>query len=195
MLKRSRGWLAPAAAMLAIASIAALAALPAPEIMSLDRTALNVFVQPGVMAWWLILAGPCQFAPTTLAGYAAIVAANAACWCLGLWFVIALARETVTRSWYLIAAPGLTVASLAIVAMRESNRMVPSIVRNPLVAFVGPGVAVWWSAMGNLFQGSPSSRGGMLFAAVANAGFWLMAFRLLVAALGFLRRKLRNPRA
>jgi hypothetical protein len=56
-----------AAAMMAIATTSALAALPAPDIMSVHRTALNVIVQPGVIIWWLLLAGPYQFFPTTVA--------------------------------------------------------------------------------------------------------------------------------
>jgi hypothetical protein len=183
-----------AAGVVAVASTVALAILPPPDIMSIHRTTLNVFVQPGVVIWWPVMAGPYQFAPATLAGYTAIVVANTACWCLGLWFVVAVARGAVTRLWYVMAAPVLAVASLAIVVMRESNKMVPSIVRDPLIKFVEPGVAVWWLGLGKLFQASPSSPGGMAFAAIANALFWLLAFWLLLVAVKFVRMKLRPPR-
>ena len=183
-----------AALGLAITSAAAVVFLTAEEIMSLHRTVLNVFVQPGVVIWWLLLAGPYQFAPTNLTGYAAIVVANTGCWFLALWFGVALARGSVTRWWYITAAPVLTVASLAIVAMRDSNPMVPSIVRDPLVHFVEPGVTVWWFGVGTLFQPSPSALSGMAFTAVANAAIWLLTFWLLVIASGFLRRKVLKPR-
>ena len=187
-IHRQRGW-ALAVVVLVIASTVALARLPAPEIMSIQRKPLNVFVQPGVVVWWLLLAGPYQFAPRTLAGSAVVVAANTACYSLGIWLAVALVRGSVTRLWYFIAAPVLTVASAAIVFMRESSHMIPSIVRDPLVHFVDPGVAVWWFLFGNIFQSSPYSRGGMAFAALANAGFWLFAFWLLVVFLGFLRQR------
>jgi len=181
------------ALVMAIASSATLALLPAPDIMAIHRTALTVFVQPGVIVWWLALAGPYQFAPTTLAGYAAIVVANTGCWLLTLWFMFKVASGAVPRRWYAIAAPVLTVASLAIMAMRESSRMVPSVVRDPLVKFVEPGVAVWWLAFGNLFQGSPSSRTGMAIAALANSAFWSFMLWLLVVAVRFVRRKVSQP--
>lgn len=193
MFAKKGSWWA-LAVVLAIASAVALARLPAPEIMSIQRKPLNVFVQPGVIVWWLLLAGPYQFAPRTLAGFAAVVAANTGCYTLGIWFAVALVRGSVTRLWYFIAAPVLTVASVAIVVMRESSRMIPSIVRDPLVNFVDPGVTVWWFLLGNIFQSSPSSPAGMAFAALANAAFWLFTFWLLVVFLGFLRQKFHQPR-
>jgi len=190
MFKEKERWLAMAAVVLAIASTVAL--LSGPEIMSLHRTALNVFIQPGVIVWWIILAGPYQFSPTTLTGYAAIVVANTGCWLLALRFVVALARGSVTRLWYVIATPVLTVTSLAIVIMRESTRMIPSIVRDPLANFVDPGVTVWWLAMGTIFRSFPSSPGEMAFAALANTAFWLFAFWLLVVAARFLHRRCKR---
>ena len=181
------------AVVLALASTVALAVLPAMDIMAIHRTALNVFVQPGVVIWWLLMAGPYQFSPETLAGYATIVIANAGCWCLGLWFVAAVARGAVTRLWYLILAPGLAAASLAIVVMRESNRMIPSVVRDPLANFVDPGVTAWWLILGNLFQSSPSSPAGMAFAALANTLLWLSALRMVEVVAGFVRRKIQKP--
>ena len=195
MIQKHQRWFALAAVVVAVATTVALAVLPGPDIMSIQRTPLNVFVQPGVIIWWLVLAGPYQFAPTTLPGYAAIVVANTGCWLLAMWFLFNVETGAVTRRWFAIAAPVLTVTSLAIVVMRESNRMGPSVVRDPLSRFVDPGVTVWWLALGNLFQGSPSSRSGMAFAALANATFWLFIFWLLVAAVGFVRRKVSKFRS
>jgi hypothetical protein len=194
MVQMSGRWrfLAGAAVVLACTSTVALAVLPAPDIMAIHRTALNVFVQPGVVLWWLLLAGPYQFAPTTLAGYSAIVIANTGCWCLGLWCVAAVARGAVTRLGYLLLTPGLAVASLAIMVMRGSSRMIPSVVRDPLANFVDPGVTAWWLILGNLFQSFPSSLAGMAFAALANTLLWLLALRMLVAVSGFVRRKIRK---
>jgi hypothetical protein len=195
MFQMTRRWLALVALVIAIASSVALAMLQGPDIMSLHRTALNVFIQPGVIVWWLVLAGPYQFAPMTLTGYAAIVVANTGCWLLAMGFGVALARGSVTRLWYTIAAPVLTLASFAIVVMRASSRMVPSIVRDPLANFVDPGVTIWWFALGNIFSSFPSSPVGMALAALANAAFWLFVFWLLVVALRFVRRKAAKPRS
>lgn len=195
MIQKVQKRSALAALVLVIATTVALAVLPANEIMALRRTALNVFVQPGVIVWWLVMAGPNQFSPTTYAGYEAIVVANTGCWLQAMWFMFNVASGAVTRRWYAIAAPVLTMASLAIVVMRESNKMIPSVVRDPLSRFVDPGVTVWWLVLGNLFQGSPSSRSGMAFAALANAGFWTFVFWVLVVAVGFVRRKVSKPRS
>jgi len=195
MIHKNQKGFALVALVVATASSVALAMLPAPGIMSLHWTTLNVFVQPGVIIWWLALAGPYRFAPTTLVGYAAIVVANTGCWFLALWFMVSLARGAVTRRWCIIAVPVLTVTSLAIVVLRESNRMVPSVVRDPLLNFVDPGVTIWWLALGNLFQGSPSSRSGMAFAALANAAFWSFMLWLLVVAVRFVGRKVSQPRS
>jgi len=184
----------PTAAVLAAVSAVALAALPAEAVMSIHRTALNTFIQPGVMVWWLLLAGPYQFAPASLAGYAMIVAANTTCWCLALALAAALARGAVTRVWYLVAGPLLVLASLAILVLRASNAMVPSIVLDPLARFVVPGVTAWWLTLGALFQTYPSSPIGVVFAGLCNALFWFGAFRLLVAGVAFLRRKLGRPK-
>jgi hypothetical protein len=193
MSPKTQRWFALGVVAMAVANSVALAVLPAPGILAIHRTALNVFVQPGVIVSWLALAGPYQFSPATFAGYAANVVANICCWLLALWFMFKLANGAVTRRWYSVAAPVMAVASLAIMVMRESNRMVPSVVRDPLVKFVEPGVAVWWLAFGNMFQGSPSSRSGMALAALANSAFWLFIIWFLVAAVKFIRRKVSRP--
>ena len=56
----------------------------------------------------------------------------------------------------------------------------PSIVRAPLSDFVQPGVTVWWFVLGGPFRTGPTSPGGIVFAAFANAALWLLC--LWVAA-------------
>jgi len=159
MIQKVQKRSALAALVLVIATTVALAVLPANEIMALRRTALNVFVQPGVIVWWLVMAGPNQFSPTTYAGYEAIVVANTGCWLQAMWFMFNVASGAVTRRWYAIAAPVLTMASLAIVVMRESNKMIPSVWPSPPSPTPGSGRSSSgssWSPWGSCAGRSPS---------------------------------------
>lgn len=88
-----RRWWLLAAAVLAIASEAALALLrSAPVMPSVFRDPLVDFVQPGVTVWWLVLGGPFRSGPSSPSGIAFAAAANAAAWLLVLWLVVAILR-------------------------------------------------------------------------------------------------------
>jgi len=54
-------------------------------------------------------------------------------------------------------------------------------IRNPISAFAQPGTTVWWFVLGGPFQYGPHSPGGIAFAVVANAAFWLSVLWLFVA--------------
>jgi hypothetical protein len=95
--------------------------------------------------------------------------------------------DRLKRRWLVLAAL-LAVASGAALVSLDPGRTIPSAVRNPLSDFVGPGVAVWWLALGGPFRSAPSSPGGIAFAAVANAALWLATLRLAAAIVRLVRR-------
>jgi hypothetical protein len=195
MSHRARHCFVLAATMLGIASAAALALLPPSEVMSIHRTPLSEFVQPGVIVWWFVLAPPFSYAPSSSAEIALIAATNTALWLLVLWFVVVIVRGSVTRKWFFIAAPVLAIASTAALALISSAEVIPSIVRNPFSDFVEPGVTVWWFALGGLFSSTPSSPAGIAFAAAANAVFWLFLLWLVTVIVRTARRKLMWARS
>lgn len=80
----------------------------------------------------------------------------------------------VARRRWLLAAAVLAIASAAALARLASLAVIPSVVRNPLVDFVQPGVTVWWFVLGGPFRSAPSSPSGIAFAAAANAAVWLL---------------------
>lgn len=84
------------------------------------------------------------------------------------------------RRWLLVAA-ALTLASTAALGLLGAQTAMPSVFRNPLYDFVQPGVTVWWLVLGGPFRSGPSSLAGIVFAAAANAAFWLLVLWLLVA--------------
>lgn len=89
----TRRWWLLAAALLAIASAAAIGWLVSDgTIPSLVRNPLSDFVQPGIMVWWLVLGGPFRSAPSSPDGIAFAAAANAALWLAAAWPVLAIAR-------------------------------------------------------------------------------------------------------
>lgn len=87
----------------------------------------------------------------------------------------------VTRRRWLLAAAVLAIASAAALAWLASLAVIPSVVRNPLVDFVQPGVTVWWFVLGGPFRSAPSSPSGIAFAAAANAAVWLLVSWFAVA--------------
>ena len=89
----ARKWWLLAAAMLAVASMTALAVLASGEVIpSRLRNPMAEFVEPGVDVWWLILGGPFRSAPSSLVGIAFAALTNATLWLLVLWFVMLIVR-------------------------------------------------------------------------------------------------------
>ena len=68
-----------------------------------------------------------------------------------------------TRRWWLFAVAVLAAASAASLALLSSGKVLPSVVRDPIYAFVQPGVAVWWFLFAGLFQTAPTSATGIAF--------------------------------
>src|SRR4029453_1763012 len=99
-----------------------------------------------------------------------------------------------TRWWWLLVVSVLAIASAAALALLASGSVIPSVVRDPLFAFVQPGVTVWWIVFGVLFQTAPSSASGIAFAAVANAAVWSLVLWCGMAIVRTVRRKLSRPR-
>ena len=93
------------------------------------------------------------------------------------------------RRHFLVAAVGLVIASAAALVLLASASVIPSLIRDPVSDFVQPGVAVWWLVLGGPFRVAPSSPSGVVFAAVANAMFWLGALWLVVALYRLVQRR------
>ena len=91
-----------------------------------------------------------------------------------------------------IALPAVTLAIAGAAILGWLNRApdIPSMVRDPISAFVQPGVTVWWLILGGPFRTVPYSAGGIAFAAAANALLWLLVMRIVAAVYGLVRRKL-----
>jgi hypothetical protein len=87
----------------------------------------------------------------------------------------------------------LAIASAAILALLASGEVIPSVVRNPLVDFVQPGVTVWWFVLAGPFRSAPSSISGIAFAAAANATLWLLMLWCVVAIFRAVRRLFARP--
>ena len=190
----TRRWFILAATVLVIASAAVLAWLLPDHVMPSVGTPFSVFVQPGAAIWWLVLAEPFSYAPASPTGFAFAVAANGAFWLLVLWLAVAIVRGSVTRWWFVLAAPVLAIASAAALALLASTEVIPSVVRNPLSGFAGPGAFVWWLAQGSLFGGAaPSSPTGIAFAAAINGAFWLLVLWFVVAVARAVRRMFSAP--
>lgn len=92
------------------------------------------------------------------------------------------ARRPRWALWIAIAGV-LALASAGGLWLLTSTAVVPSVVRDPISAFVQPGVTVWWFAFGTLFQTIPSQPGGIAFAAVANGFAWSMLGFVVSAAI------------
>ena len=88
----------------------------------------------------------------------------------------------------LIFSVALALASAIALNVLNSTQTIPSIIREPLSYFAGPGVTVWWLVLGGPFQVAPRTLGGMGFAAVANALCWLFVALLTFWLLKALRR-------
>ena len=93
------------------------------------------------------------------------------------------------KSWLLLAAM-LAIASAIVLVWLQSTEVISSLVRDPLFDFVQPAIAVWWFVLGGPFRTAPSSAGGIAFAAVANAFFWLLLLWFVARLLGAIRRRL-----
>ena len=176
-----------------LASATCLGLLPADQLMAIDSNFLSRFLRPGVIVWWLVLAQPDSYAPPLLGEIAFTAIANAALWLLALLFMGAVGRNVVTRRWFILAAPALAIASLAALAMLASHETIPSVVRGPFAIFAEPGVNIWWLLLGGLFHYYPTTVAGIVFAAMANAAFWILLFAMLVAAVRVARRLLKAP--
>jgi len=96
----------------------------------------------------------------------------------------------VTRRWWLVAVVALTIASAMVLTLIGSGAVIPSVVRDPLSAFVQPGVTVWWFLLGGPFRDIPLSATGIALAAAANAALWSLVLWCGVAIVRAARRML-----
>jgi lipoprotein signal peptidase len=87
------------------------------------------------------------------------------------------------------------VASALIQALLNSAQVLPSLIRDPLSAFVRPGVTVWWFALGGPFRTAPSSATGIAFASLSNSVVWLLVIRLLIVIIRAIRTMLSSTRS
>jgi len=101
--------------------------------------------------------------------------------------------SSVARQWWLLAAAVLAITSTAALVMLASVEVIPSVVRDPLLEFVQPGVTVWWFVLGGPFRSAPSSPAGIAFAAATNTALWLLLLWLIVAVARAVRRMLAAP--
>ena len=90
--------------------------------------------------------------------------------------------------WWLVAAALMTIASAAALALLASGEIMASAIRDPLAAFVQPGVAVWWLVLGGPFRSAPASGAGIAFAAAANAALWWVVLWLVAVIVRAVRR-------
>jgi len=90
--------------------------------------------------------------------------------------------------WWRLAAGILVMASVTALAFVASGALIPSVVRDPLLAFVQPGVTVWWLVLGGPFRSAPSSPTGIAFAAATNTLFYLLVLWIAVAGARVVRR-------
>jgi hypothetical protein len=97
------------------------------------------------------------------------------------------------RAWWVLAAGFLAMASVAALASVVSGALIPSLVRDPLLEFVQPGITVWWLVLGGPFRSVPSSPTGIAFAAAANTLLYLLVLWLAVAGARVVRRMLSAP--
>ena len=98
--------------------------------------------------------------------------------------------SSAARLWWLLAVAILAIASVAALASLASGQPIPSVVRDPLLGFVQPGVTVWWLVLGGPFRSGPSSPVGIAFAAAANTLLYSLVLWLAVAVARFVRRRL-----
>ena len=91
---------------------------------------------------------------------------------------------------WLLAAGILAMASATALAFVASGAVIPSVVRDPLLAFVQPGVTVWWLVLGGPFRSAPSSPTGIAFAAATNTLLYLLLLWVAVAGARVARRML-----
>jgi hypothetical protein len=101
----------------------------------------------------------------------------------------------VKRRYWFLAAAVLAIVSAAVLTALDLAKTIPSVIRNPLSAFVEPGVIVWWFVLGGPFRSAPSSHIDIAFAAAVNASLWLLVVLFVVAVVGVIRRLLVAPRS
>ena len=99
----------------------------------------------------------------------------------------------VRRRWRIVAAVVLALASAAALAVLVTAESLPSVARNPLLAFVQPGVTAWWLVLGGPFRSGPTSPSGIAFAAAANAALWWLVLWLGVTITCAVRRMFAAP--
>jgi len=99
------------------------------------------------------------------------------------------------RRWSLVTAAALLFTSAAILAWLASGAVIASVVRDPISAFVEPGVTIWWFALGGPFRGAPGSLSDIVFAAAANTAFWWFCLWVLAALYAVIRRRLAALRS
>jgi len=92
------------------------------------------------------------------------------------------------RLWLLLMACVLAIASAGGFLLLSSGEIVPSSIRNPITTFVSPGVSLWWFVLGGPFQSAPHTRGGIAFAAIANAILWLVPLWLVLIVIRRIRQ-------
>jgi len=96
------------------------------------------------------------------------------------------------RLWWLLVACLLVAVSAGGMLFINSGKIIASAIRNPIASFVEPGVSLWWVVLGGPFQSSPSSGGGIAFAAIANGILWLLPLWLVVVVLRRVRHMHRK---
>jgi hypothetical protein len=98
----------------------------------------------------------------------------------------------IARRHFLVLGGALVFASALALALLSSGQVMPSVVRDPVSDFVQPGVTVWWFVLGGPFRTGPSSPGGIVFAALANATFWLLCLWVAAALYAVVRRSVNG---
>ena len=91
------------------------------------------------------------------------------------------------RRWLLVAVVLATASTVALWVLKL-RAAIPSTIGEALDDFVQPGTAIWWLVLGGPFRSMPSSPGGIAFAAVTNAMFWVLLCWLAALALRVIRR-------
>lgn len=180
-------------AILAVVSAAILGVLSPDKLMPVHGDSFSIFLRPGLILWWLFLAEPLSYAPSSLGEMAFTAIANGTLWLLALCFIVGIGRNSVTYWWFVLAVPLLAIASATALVLLVSRETVPSAVRGPLSTFAEPGVTIWWLLLGRLFHNYPTSTIGIAFAATTNVAFWILLFGMVVAAVRAAWRILKVP--
>lgn len=87
-----------------------------------------------------------------------------------------------TRLFWSISTAVLALVSAVGLVFQNWLEGMPWLVSRLIFGFVQPGTSIWWLVLGGPFRTGPSSPGGIAFAVVTNAVFWLLVLWLAVAA-------------